>query len=106
MKRQIIFRGKRLDNGEWVYGDLEYNRAKNIARIHTYGEEGEYLMQHLVEPDSVGQYTDVDDVNGNPIFEGDIVETFAIYLEYQQVGNYPPPNIEVEEWAEIGRAHV
>lgn len=99
MKRQIIFRGKRLDNGEWVYGDLEYNRAKNIARIHTYGEEGEYLMQHLVEPDSVGQYTDVDDVNGNPIFEGDIVETFAIYLEYQQVGNYPPPNIEVEEWA-------
>lgn len=99
MNRQIIFRGKRLDNGEWVYGDLEYNRKKNIARIHTYDEEGEYLMQHLVEPESVGQYTDVDDVDGNPIFEGDIVETFAIYLEYQQVGNYPPPNIEVEEWA-------
>lgn len=73
MNRQIIFRGHRLDNGEWVYGDLEYNRAKNIARIHTYDEEGEYLMQHLVEPESVGQFSGLLDKNDSPIYEGDIV---------------------------------
>lgn len=74
MNRQIIFRGKRLDNGEWVYGDLEYNSAKNIVRIHTYGNNSEYLMQHLVQPDAVGQFTELFDRTGKNIFEGDILQ--------------------------------
>ena len=73
MNRTIKFRGKRIDNGEWVYGDLEYNRAKNIARIHTYDEDGEYLMQHSVDPATVGQFTGLLDKNGKEIYEGDIV---------------------------------
>lgn len=73
MNRQIIFRGKRLDNGEWVYGDLEYNSAKNIVRIHTYDNNGEYLMQHLVQPDAVGQFSGMFDKNGKEIYEGDII---------------------------------
>lgn len=97
--RTIKFRGKRLDNGEWVYGDLEYNRAKNIARIQTYDEDGEYLMQHSVAPDTIGQFTGLLDKNGKEIYEGDVLESFSVYLSYQQVGNYPPPNIEVEEYA-------
>ena len=74
MTRQILFRGRRLDDDEWVYGDLEYNRAKNISRIHVYDEDGEYLTQHLVEPESVGQYTGYDDCQGMPMYEGDIVK--------------------------------
>lgn len=73
MNRTIKFRGKRIDNGEWVYGDLEYNRAKNIVRIHTYDEDGEYLMQHSVDPETVGQFTGLHDKNGKEIYEGDIV---------------------------------
>ena len=73
MNRTIKFRGKRLDNGEWVYGDLEYNRAKNIARIHTYDEDGEYLIQHSVDPATVGQFTGLLNKNGKEIYEGDIL---------------------------------
>ena len=86
MNRQIIFRGKRLDNGEWVYGDLEYNRAKNIARIHTYDNNGEYLMQHLVKPDSVGQFTGLTDKNDSPIYDGDIVEAYDLDEELAFMG--------------------
>lgn len=86
MNRQILFRGKRLDNGEWVYGDLEYNRAKNIARIHTYDEGGEYLMQHLVEPERVGQFTGLLDKNQKPIYEGDIVEVYDLDEELTFMG--------------------
>lgn len=84
--RQILFRGRRLDNGEWVYGDLEYNRAKNIARIHTYDEEGEYLMRHLVEPESVGQFSSLLDKNDSPIYEGDIVEAYDLDEELAFMG--------------------
>lgn len=103
--RTIKFRGRREDGQGWAFGiPIKTNigtymvteENPHICSEYGYMEIDEFVK---VEPESVEQYTDVDDVDGNPIFEGDIVETFAIYLEYQQVGNYPPPNIEVEEWA-------
>lgn len=95
-KRNIQFRGKRIEDNKWIYGYLaSKNFINNINEIATPSEE--------VYPETVGQFTEVYDINNTPIFEGDIVETFTISLAYRQIGNYPPPNIEVEEY-EIERS--
>lgn len=66
--RKILFRGKRKDNGEWVYGDL-INDGTGFICILPQIPDSEFVA---VIPDSVGQYTGLD-VGGVKIFEGDIV---------------------------------
>ena len=72
MTREIEFRG--FDGTKWYYGDLEYNRKTDVARIHTYKEDGSYDKQYTVDPDTVGEFTGMKDKYGNKVFEGDIVE--------------------------------
>lgn len=74
MERILKFRGRNIHTGEWLYGDLEYNRVKEIARIHSYNNDGNYIGQNIVDPSTVGQFTELFDKTGKNIFEGDILQ--------------------------------
>ena len=67
--REILFRGKRVDNGEWVEGDVHKNIDFSKAHIHPNGER---VRSFDVLPETVGQYTGLVDKNDRKIFEGDI----------------------------------
>lgn len=73
--REILFRGKRIDNGEWVEGSLVIHPGNEVKIYTEEIHQGiKFLGIYEVDPSTVCQYTGLMDKNGNRMFDGDIID--------------------------------
>lgn len=82
-RREILFRGKRKDNGEWEYGDLWCNPygKRVVCIVSPINDQGTTGGNEVI-PETVGQFTGLYDKNGKRIFEGDIMRNAGNVVEF------------------------
>ena len=81
--REILFRGKSVNDGRWVFGDLSnYGDYKTITTVKDFS----IIDSCGIIPETVGQYTGLKDLHGTRIFEADIVKVYDVYCNETVVG--------------------
>lgn len=95
--REILFRGKRVDNGEWVYGFYHYTNwydrlTKELVETHYWILPFDSQDACQVDPSTVGQYTGLTDKNGTRVYENDILfDAFGENYCIVKFGEYASP---------------
>lgn len=69
----IKFKAKRLDNGEWVKGDLVHSTSY-VGISYPSDEFSDVPIVHRVDPETVCQFIGLTDCEGKEVWEGDILE--------------------------------
>lgn len=114
--REILYRGKRVDNGKWTEGYL-FKIWNKVFLL--WGMTGDCPNMEEVKPETVGQYTGIKDDKDVQIFEGDIINvhyddgtsyltevraygnTLCVDIEYEQY-NFTSIDFAVDEWQDEG----
>jgi uncharacterized phage protein (TIGR01671 family) len=100
MNREILFRGKRIDNGEWVEGyffkwPCVSWKELSCVIVPVIGLENGIAEQAIVDPATIGQYTGLIDKNGKKIFDGDVMEFDAYGFHYKGVVSFAGGNFYI-----------
>lgn len=82
--RGILFRGKRIDNGKWIYGDL-IHAAENCMICGKHGNL-------YVDPETVSEFTGLYNKNSKRVFEGDIVR--ILYTDWLSKSEDDPRTLD------------
>lgn len=80
--REILFKGKRADNGEWVLSVNLIQKYRNETKKVYFSKGIETSDYFEIIPETVGQYTGLTDRNGTKLFGGDIVQDEQSGYEY------------------------
>lgn len=103
MNREILFKAKRIDNNEWVEGFyvrlplVHYDKTEELITDKTG-------TSYEVDPSTVSQYVGIEDINGNKIFENDVVRDLSIYSIHKgYVENGKESEENLQQWIDTAK---